>query len=247
MSGRVFVGTSGWNYDAWREGFYGDTPRRRWLAFCAERFTSVEVNGTFYRLQKPETFERWRDETPDDFRFAIKGHRYVTHNKKLKDPEEPVARSRDTARHLGHKLAAVVWQLPASFQRNPERLARFAETLGAWDDTRHAVELRDPSWFDGEVAACLGEHGVAVCWSDAPGWPMWEVVTTDMVYVRLHGHTRLYASAYSREHLSRWADRVHGWTSEGRDVHVYFDNDSEGAAPHDALTLLDMVRERRER
>ena len=120
MPGNAYIGTSGWNYKSWREHFYGDTPQKRWLPFCAERFTSIEVNGTFYRLQPQSTFEKWRNETPDDFPFAIKGHRYVTHNKKLIDIEEPVIRCRDAASPLGKRLAAVVWQLPAFFKKNIE-------------------------------------------------------------------------------------------------------------------------------
>ena len=119
MPGKAYIGTSGWNYKSWRNSFYGDTPQKQWLRFCAERFTSIEVNGTFYRLHPQSTFEKWGAETPDGFAFAIKGHRYVTHNKKLIDVEEPVIRCRDAASPLGERLAAVVWQLPASFQKEP--------------------------------------------------------------------------------------------------------------------------------
>jgi uncharacterized protein YecE (DUF72 family) len=117
MSGKAYIGTSGWNYKRWRDAFYGETPQKQWLRFCAERFTSMEVNSTFYRLQPQSTFEKWRDETPEGFLFAIKGHRYVTHNKKLIDVEEPVIRCRDAASPLGKRLGAVVWQLPASLKR----------------------------------------------------------------------------------------------------------------------------------
>jgi len=113
MPGKAYIGTSGWNYKSWRNGFYGDTPQKRWLRFYAERFTAIEVNSTFYRLQPQSMFEKWRNETPDGFSFAIKGHRYITHNKKLIDVEEPVIRCRNAASPLGKRLAAVVWQLPA--------------------------------------------------------------------------------------------------------------------------------------
>ena len=130
-------------------------PQKQWLRFCAERFTSIEVNGTFYRLQPQSTFEKWRDETPDGFPFAIKGHRYITHNKKLIDVEEPVIRCRDAASPLGKRLAAVVWQLPAFFKKNIERLEKFLQTLRHWETTRHAIEFRHKTWFDDEVAECL--------------------------------------------------------------------------------------------
>lgn len=242
MSGKAYIGTSGWNYKSWRKDFYGDTPQKQWLRFCAERFTSIEVNGTFYRLQPQSTFENWRDETPNGFPFTIKGHRYVTHNKKLLDPEEPVIRCRDAASPLGKRLGVVVWQLPAFFKKNMERLEKFLETLRHWETTRHAVEFRHKTWFDDEVANCLTKHAVAVCISDAPDWPMWNCATTDLVYIRLHGHTRKYASGYSRPALKKWAIRTCSWLRESRDVHVYFDNDAEGAAPKNALTLLEMLR-----
>ena len=242
MPGKAYIGTSGWNYKSWRKDFYGDTPQKQWLRFCAERFTAIEVNGTFYRLQPQSTFEKWRHETPKEFLFAIKGHRYVTHNKKLIDVEEPVIRCRDAASPLGARLVAVVWQLPAFFKKNIERLEKFLETLRHWEATRHAIEFRHKTWFDDEVAGCLKKHAVAACMSDAPDWPMWNRVTTDLVYVRLHGHTRKYASSYSKRSLRNWASHVRTWLNQNRDVHVYFDNDAEGAAPKNALTLLQMVR-----
>ena len=241
MPGKAYIGTSGWNYKTWRDGFYGDRPQRQWLRFCAERFNAIEVNGTFYRLQPQATFEKWRNETPDGFPFAIKGHRYVTHNKKLIDVEEPVIRCRDAASPLGKRLAAVVWQLPSFFKKNIERLEKFLRTLRHWKSTRHSIEFRHKTWFDDEVVECLTKHAVAICMSDAPDWPMWNRVTTDLVYIRLHGHTRKYASSYSKSALKKWAKRAECWLQENRDVHVYFDNDAEGAAPKNALMLLEML------
>jgi len=212
-----------------------------WRYAAKTKFTGIEVNGTFYRLQEKSTFKKWRDQTPDGFPFAIKGHRYVTHNKKLLDVEEPVIRCRESASPLGDRLAAVVWQLPASSKKNIERLSKFVKILSRWKSTRHAIEFRHKSWFDDQVAECLKRHRVAVCMSDAPDWLMWEEVTTDLVYIRLHGHTRKYASSYSKAALREWAARIRRWLKEGRDVHVYFDNDAEGAAPRNALTLLQIL------
>jgi uncharacterized protein YecE (DUF72 family) len=241
MTGKAYIGTSGWNYNTWREHFYGNTPRKQWLRFCAERFTSIEVNGTFYRLQEKSTFKKWRDQTPEGFHFAVKGHRYVTHNKKLLDVEESMIRCRESASPLGKRLAAVVWQLPASLKKDIERLEKFVKNLQRWKSTRQAIEFRHKSWFDDEVAECLERHAIAVCMSDAPDWPMWEEVTTDLVYIRLHGHTRKYASSYSKPAIRKWATRIRHWLEENRAVHVYFDNDAEGAAPWNALTLLEML------
>jgi uncharacterized protein YecE (DUF72 family) len=242
MAGKAHIGTSGWNYKSWRHSFYGDTPQKKWLWFYSERFTAIEVNGTFYRLQPKSTFQKWRDETSDGFAFAIKGHRYITHNKKLLDVEEPVIRCRDSASPLGNRLVAVVWQLPAFLKKDIVRLEKFLKDLRLWDSTRHAIEFRHKTWFDAEVADSLARHSVAVCMSDAPDWPMWDEVTTNLVYVRLHGHTRKYASSYSRASLAKWAAHMACWLQENRDVHVYFDNDAEAAAPKNALTLLQMLR-----
>ena len=241
MVGQAYIGTSGWNYKSWRKAFYGETPQNRWLRFCSQRFTGIEVNGTFYRLQEKSTFEKWRDQTPERFRFAIKGHRYVTHNKKLLDVEESVIRCRESASPLGKRLAAVVWQLPAFLKKDTDRLEKFLDALRHWKSTRHAIEFRHKSWFDDEVTERLRRHAVAVCMSDAPDWPMWEEVTTDLVYIRLHGHTRKYASSYSKASLKKWAIRIRRSLKENCAVHVYFDNDAEGAAPRNALALLEML------
>lgn len=242
MKRRAYIGTSGWNYPSWRGSFYAGRPQRDWLRYCADRFTAIEINATFYRLQRRSTFEGWRAQTPDGFRFAIKGNRYLTHNKRLVAPEESIHLERERATGLGDKLAVVLWQLPAHVHKNVERLQNFADALRGWPETRHALEFRHRSWFDDDVAACLQRHGIAACLSDAADWPMWEALTSDLVYVRLHGHTRTYASSYSRTSLERWAVRARRWLADGRDVHVYFDNDREGAAPRNALSLLRLIR-----
>ena len=239
----LFVGTSGWNYDEWETGFYSGVKRKDRLGHYATLLDAVEVNATFYRQQEAATLQRWRDGTPARFRFAIKGNRYLTHNKRLKDPSEAVARERDNARPLGDKLGAVLWQLPGSLAKSPARLRRFCEALGGWRDIRHAVEFRHSSWFDEETAECLHAHAIANCQSDAADWPMWDAVTTDMVYLRLHGHSRTYASGYSGTGLRKWAGLVARWRSEGRSVHVYFDNTAEGAAPRDAMRLRGLLGE----
>src|SRR5437773_11806381 len=148
MPGKLYIGTSGWNYKTWRDGFYGDTPQKQWLLFCAERFTGIEVNGTFYKLPEKSTFKKWRDQTPEDFPFAIKGHRYVTHNKKLIDVEESVIRCRDAASPLGSRLAAVIWQLPASLNKDMKRHKRFVKIVHRRNTTSHASESRHRSWYD---------------------------------------------------------------------------------------------------
>ncbi len=241
MAGSFYVGTSGWSYPNWRDTFYRGVPRRRWLAHCADHFTAVEVNATFYGRQRPETLARWAAETPPAFRFAIKANRYLTHVRRLAGIEAGVAAERDHAAPLGEKLAAVLWQLPASLHRDDDRLLALCRALAAWPAVRHAVEMRHRSWFCDPVARLLADHRVAVCQSDAGGWPLWEAVTTDLVYLRLHGRPRTYRDSYSEEALAAWAARIRGWLAEGRDVHCYFDNDAEGAAPANALRLMELV------
>jgi uncharacterized protein YecE (DUF72 family) len=238
---RAWIGTSGWVYPGWRAHLYAGAPVRRWLEIASRAFGALEINGSFYTQIRPETYARWRRETPDDFRFALKGHRFVTHYKRLRDAGASIARLRDQASGLGDKLAAVVWQLPARFAIDVPRLEDFLRALEVWPGARHALELRHRSWFVPAVADRLREARVAVCLSDAPDFPIWREVTTDLVYVRLHGHTRKYASQYSAASLARWAADTRRWLAEGRDVHVYFDNDGEGHAVSDALTLHAML------
>jgi len=235
--GRVFVGTSGWSYPSWRDHLYAGVPQRRWLAHAASQFDALEVNGSFYTQIKPETYRRWRDETPRDFTFAVKGHRFVTHYKRLLGVERSIGLLRSQASGLGDKLAVAVWQLPSNLRADPARLDAFLGALAGWPDVRHAIEFRHASWFTDDVSARLARARVAICMSDAPDFPLWRAISCDLVYVRLHGHTRKYASSYSRRLLRAWAEDAVRWASEGRDVHVYFDNDAEGAAVRNALAL----------
>lgn len=240
MAGRIFIGTSGWAYESWRDRFYEGRPAADWLQYCAERFSAIEVNATFYRLQRVETFRRWQDQTPAGFRFAIKANRYLTHNRKLRDPLPAIRLERERAAGLGAKLGAVLWQLPRNFHVDLARLHGFARALRRWR-VQHVIEFRHPSWFEDAVASCLREHGIAVCQSDAADWPLWERVTADTVYARLHGHEATYASAYPETALRTWARKVRRWSGAGHDVHVYFDNDANCAAPFDALRLITLT------
>ena len=237
---RIYSGTSGWVYKAWRAHLYAGTPVARWLEVASRTFGSLEINGSFYTQIAPATYARWRDTTPPAFRFAVKGHRFVTHYKRLRDCRDSIVRLRDQARHLGEKLAAVVWQLPQDLACDLPRLGDFLRALACWR-VRHAIELRHRSWFAAEVADRLRDAGVAVCLGDAPDFPMWREVTADFVYVRLHGHTRKYASSYSEASLRRWAGDARAWRDAGKDVFVYFDNDAEGHAIANARRFADLV------
>jgi uncharacterized protein YecE (DUF72 family) len=238
VAGRIYVGLSGWSYPEWRDGFYKGVPRRRWLAHCAEHFNAVEVNATFYRMMAETTYAKWLAETPENFAFAIKGNRFVTHIDRLRAPEAPLARQRDNVQAMGSRLRVVLWQMPPRLGKDLTRLDRLVTALADWPEVRHALEFRDTSWFDDETAERLAAAKLAVCVSDAGDWPRWDRVTGDLVYVRLHGSPRTYYSRYDKRKLKRWAEHVRGWAAEGREVHVYFDNDAEGHAPYDALKLI---------
>lgn len=242
--GRLFVGTSGWNFNSWRHGFYAGVRQRGWLRHCAERFTALEINGTHYRLATAKTQERWVAETPDGFPFVVKGHRYLTHYLRLGNARESLQRQKDNAAPLAPRIVAMLWQLPPRQDKNLPRLVEFGEALAeVWPGVPHVMEFRHVSWFDADVESALRDHGLTNCISDAASWPIWEAVTSDIVYIRLHGHEATYASNYDDQALEAWAGRVRRWREEGRDVHVYFDNDAHGWAPWNAISLLRILGE----
>ncbi|MCL7744130.1 DUF72 domain-containing protein [Guyparkeria hydrothermalis] len=234
---RYHLGTSGWNYRHWREVFYpASLPASEWLSFYAERFASVEINATFYRLPSEATLDAWRQAVPSDFRFAVKASRYITHMKKLKDPLESTGAFFEKIERLGDRLGPILFQLPPRWRVNPDRLAAFLEALPSGH--RYAFEFRDPSWWTESVTDLLVEHRAAFCLFDLegeapPGW-----TTADFVYLRWHGSDGRYQGRYSDATLDDWAERIRGWVAAGRDVYGYFDNDAEGQAPEDAARLL---------
>ncbi|WP_028637705.1 DUF72 domain-containing protein [Nocardioides sp. URHA0032] len=271
--GEVRVGISGWTYDGWRGDFYPrGLPRKRELAYAAERLDSVEINGSFYSLQRPTSYQTWREQTPDDFVFAVKGGRFITHMKRLRDVETPLANFFGSGvLALGAKLGPVLWQLPERLEYDAELLGAFfdllprtvgaAAALGREHDAklkpdralttaprglaghriRHALEFRSASFCTEEAFALLREHDIGCVVADTAGrWPLAEAVTSDLVYVRLHGDQELYASGYSDAALDRWAEKCRSW-SEQADVVVYFDNDAKGYAPHDAVRLRERL------
>lgn len=240
--GRVYVGTSGWHYEAWKGPFYPPGLRtEEMLGFYCRRFRTVEINNSFYRLPSAETFRQWRETVPGDFLFAVKGSRFITHMKKLKDPREPLELFLGRARELGEKLGPVLFQLPPRWRVNAARLADFLEALPS--GYRYAFEFRDESWFTDEVYAVLREHGAAFCIYDLDRRLSPLAVTCGFVYVRLHGPNGPYQGSYDDEALSAWARRIRAWLAEGKDVYCYFDNDQYGYAALNALSLKSLVED----
>jgi uncharacterized protein YecE (DUF72 family) len=242
---RVRIGCSGWNYADWREGvFYPPRcPARRWLAYYAERFDTVEVNSSFYRLPRRDAVARWAEQTPSGFVFSVKASRYLTHVKRLRevDAHLPLLLERIAPLVDAGKLGPLLWQLPPTFARDDERLA---EALAAFpSDLRHAVEFRHESWFDPQPLDLLAEHGVALVVGDRPDAPGPDRPgpTTDFAFVRFHHGRRGRRGNYSDAELADWARTLRSWATQG-DVFAYFNNDWEGFAPRNARRLSELLK-----
>lgn len=236
----IWIGTSGWVYADWRGRFYPESlPQREWLGYFCARFPTVELNNSFYRLPTEEAFMRWARSTPDGFLFAVKASRFITHLKRLRDPDEPLELFWSRATKLGSRLGPVLFQLPPRFPVDPERLARFIEALPA--GIRAAFEFRDRSWETDEVFEMLDRAGCAFVYADRPGARVPDVVTGGWAYIRFH-QGRVTGPGYARSKLIRWADRI--TTLRASDTFIYFNNDTHGAALGDAATLFELLRER---
>jgi uncharacterized protein YecE (DUF72 family) len=267
----IRIGISGWRYEPWRGVWYPEgLPHRRELEFCGAHFPTVEINGSFYSLQRPEYYEEWYHDTPPGFLFSVKGSRYITHMLRLKNIEKPLANFFASGiLALRDKLGPFLWQFPPMFRFDPGRLENFFDLLprnteqalalarrrdarmigrsrlaiDAKRPLRHAIEIRHPSFMNNDFTALLRKHDIALVVADTAGkWPKMFHVTSDFVYVRLHGDIKIYTSGYSDRALASWARRIRAWARDGRDVYVYFDNDVKVKAPFDALNLMRKLR-----
>jgi uncharacterized protein YecE (DUF72 family) len=238
--GRLHIGTSGWHYKHWLGMFYPEKmPARDFLDFYAERLHTVEINNSFYRLPSIETMENWRENSPKGFLFAVKASRYITHMKKLKEPEEPLRNLYSRVEALKEKAGPILFQLPPSWKINLERLEQFLNSLTP--TFRHVFEFRHPSWYDEQSLALLQQHKAAFCIYNLAGHESPAEVTADFVYVRLHGPGGAYQGLYSDKALQEWAEQMKGWSRKGLDVYVYFDNDQAGYAAQNAIRLQEMA------
>jgi uncharacterized protein YecE (DUF72 family) len=263
----IRIGISGWRYEPWRGVWYSEgLPQRRELEFCGRHFATVEINGSFYSLQRPQYYDDWYRETPPGFLFAVKGSRYITHLLRLRNIEKPLANFFASGIfNLRDKLGPFLWQFPPQMSYDRARFDAFFSLLPrntkdalalarrrdarmtgrsrlAIDENRelrHAVEIRHPSFMHADFVALLRKHGIGLVVADTAGkWPKLFYVTADFVYVRLHGDVKIYTSGYTDRALASWARRIRNWDRDGRDVYVYFDNDVKVRAPFDALTLM---------
>lgn len=282
------IGISGWRYEPWRDVFYpSDLVQAKELHYASRQVNSIEINGSFYSLQRPESYQKWHDDVPADFLFSVKGPRYITHIRRLKEVEVPLANFfASGVLHLRKKLGPILWQFPPSFSYDEERLENFLKMLprtvkdaaklskkadrrkpdyppGAATSRRplrYAMEVRHPSFENPYFPALLRKYNVAVVFADTAGrWPYIEDLTSDFVYLRLHGEEELYASGYGEKSLKWWAARLRTWQkgqvphpdySLGeqaakkikRDAFVYFDNDVKVHAPYDAQELMKYLK-----
>jgi uncharacterized protein YecE (DUF72 family) len=257
-SGKIRIGLSGWSYRGWRGDFYPEgLPQKQELAHASARFPTLEINGTFYGLSTPKTMRAWYQTVPDDFIFAVKGSRFITHNKKLNDIDGPLANFMASGiLELREKLGPILWQLGPDLRFDAERIDRFLALLprdldavadlagkatlerasararlGANRRVRHVIEPRHESFFGEEMARIARKHGVAVAFSHSSAWPYTEEITAGFVYLRLHGPRALYSSGYTSAELEQWAGKIRAW--------------SEGSEPGDARRLSERKPPRR--
>ena len=241
---RVWIGTSGWTYDGWRGPFYPkDVPKKRWLNWYSERFATTEINGSFYRTPSLEAVQTWRNDTPKDFVFAWKASKFITHWKRLSENcKNSIELMETRLKVLGPKAGPVLFQLPARFKADRERLASFLKMLSKRH--KYAFEFRDASWYDEKILDVLCDRNVALCLSDHVDAPAPWKVTATHVYIRGQGPTGQYKDQYPVKKLRDWATTIKKWQRRRLDVYCYFDNDQKSAAPKDARRLLELIVKR---
>jgi uncharacterized protein YecE (DUF72 family) len=243
----IRIGTSGYHYKHWVGPYYpADVKSPKMLEFYLRDFDTVELNNTFYQLPKEETFDAWRDSTPRDFLFAVKGSRFITHMIKLKDAERGLVNFLPRAERLRGKLGPILWQLPPHWKVNVERLEEFLSLLPP--EHSYSFELRNETWMTDEVLEVLRRYNAAFCIYELAGYQSPLELTADWTYIRLHGPTAFkYQGTYSDAQLAEWADRIKTWSRKLKRIYVYFDNDDSAYAVDNALTLKKLVAARMKR
>jgi uncharacterized protein YecE (DUF72 family) len=246
MSAHLRIGTSGWHYKHWCGPFYAEklSPAKM-LEFYFQHFDTVEINNSFYKLPSADTFRCWRQSTPRGFCFAVKASRFITHMKKLKEPQNALENFLPRAEELKGKLGPILFQLPPMWTVNPERLEEFLTAL----PRRHqyAFEFREPSWHQDQIYEILRQHNAAFCIYELNRFQSPEPVTANFIYIRLHGPGGPYQGSYSTGTLRGWARKIERWAGRLKDIYVYFDNDQAAYAAHNALELKRLVERSHQR
>ena len=243
----IRIGTSGFHYKHWIGRYYpADIQPGKMLAHYLRDFDTVELNNTFYQLPNESSFDTWRESTPRNFLFAVKGSRFITHMIKLKDAQRGLGNFLPRAERLRTKLGPILWQLPPGWKVNVERLEEFLSLLPR--EHRYAFELRNPTWMTDEVLETLRRYNAAFCIYELAGYHSPIELTADFTYIRLHGPTQFkYQGSYSDAQLAAWAERIKAWSRKLKAIYVYFDNDDRAYAVENALALKKMVKRRAER
>jgi len=240
MTRPAHIGTSGWHYNHWKGCFYGaDIKPEAMLGSYVQHFDTVEINNSFYRLPSKEAVKKWVTQTPSQFIFSVKASRYITHNRKLKEPKEILVRFLDMTKGFGKKLGPILFQLPPAWKVNEQRLKEFLIALPK--RRRYVFELRNPTWHTRRVLQILEQAGAAFCIFELNGYRTASHLTSDFVYVRLHGPGKAYQGNYPKSVLANWARQVEAWAKDENDVFFYFDNDQGGYAAKNATTLQKLV------
>ncbi len=236
LTAEYFVGTSGWHYDHWRGLYYPEgLARPKWLQFYGKQFNTVELNNSFYHLPTEKAFVTWRESAPENFVFAVKVSRFITHIKKLRNIGSALDNFLSRACLLQDKLGPLLYQLPPNMKRNDMVLENFLSSLP--QEYRHVFEFRHESWIDDAVFETLRRYKVGLCVFDMPGFTCPPVATSDFAYIRFHGSGGMYSSCYSNEELSQWAKKIAKLARGVKTVYIYFNNDAEAFAVKNALTL----------
>lgn len=237
---KYYIGCSGWHYDHWRALYYPEgLPKSKWLQFYAKEFSTVELNNSFYHLPSEKAFITWWESTPDNFLFAVKVSRFITHIKRLRNLDSALENFLSRACLLKGKLGPLLYQLPPNMKRNDEVLENFLSSLP--QEYQHVFEFRHASWIDDSVFRILQQHNAGLCVFDMPGFTCPLVATTDFAYIRFHGSQGLYSSCYSDDELSQWAQKIVELDEKVKAVHIYFNNDAEAFAVRNALSLTEFI------
>jgi len=244
---KYFIGTSGYNYEHWQEGIFYPKgwPKNRLLEYYSKFFNSVELNVTFYRLPSRKVFEAWYRKTPQDFKFVIKGSRFITHIKRLKDCKDALENFLENAKGLKEKLICILWQLPPSLKMDLERLKYFIALLlkeKIAKNILHSIEFRHESWFNNKVYKILKDYNINLCIADSPRWPIREILTSDFIYLRFHGGKVLYGSEYSEKELIIWSNKAKNWLKGKKVLFSFFNNDAYGFAVKNALRFKELLK-----
>lgn len=243
-TGAVYCGISGWQYREFKGNFYPDSlPSSARLAYYADRFSTVEVNSTFYHFSRPSTFAKWYEQTPAGFTFSIKANRYFTHDNRLGDPDGRLPEFIGSAHTLKEKLGAILFQLPPSLKFDPERLEAFVAKLPDPKLHRFVIEFRHPSWEADATYEILEAKNIATCAYDLRGYQNDVRLTANFGYIRLHGPEKLpYRGSYPEPTLDGWANRLEKWTASGMEAYLYFDNTMTADAVPNAQAIIEKLK-----